>query len=897
MTRRLSRVLAMVRRWFDRGARDRTLDAELESFVEHEIDARMAEGLTPAEARRTALAAIGGLQQTREQARAARTGAALDALARDARYAARSVRRSPGLSLAVVGSLAVGIGVTVVGSAFTNAWLFRAYPGVTDQQRLVDLDLRRLPNGRPPGQRLNTVADYEALREGLSTVGDVAATTGQRIAVQLPDPHSVLGLLVSENYFDVLGTRAALGRTFRPDEAEPARAAVAVISHRLWRGALRADPEVVGRPIRAGGEVVRIVGVAPPDFGGTTVRLGFEGPDVWLPLALATRVAPDAATVLRPDGLSFIARLRPGADVAAVRAAAGAVAAERAVATASPSGAAPPPGAASVSAVSATDPSFLALRVFLVMTIPVLVLVVACVNAASLTLARGSRQRREVAIRLAIGAERGRIVRQLVIESTLLACLAAALALPLAWVVLRGVSGRLSLPMPIDAAVLGWAIVTTATCAVASGLLPAFRVTARAPLQALSVSRAATDSTPAESRGKRVLVVTQIAVSIGVLVAGTQLIALVEGQGATGGTPPDRLLMASFDLDQLRYPPDAADVFYRRVLDATSRLPDAEAVGLARPTSVWTFGRGKGPGSVIAWVPGREAEIVIGGYAGGDLFGAIGLPLLAGRPFTAADRTGPPRVAIVNSVYAESLPGRQAIGRAIRLATWRRQTGEEAQAEARDVTIVGVVSSAGERQYTMDGSPVGKIYVPSPLGAEPALTLYARSRGPAGDLAAAVRQAVGAIDPRVPIADMGSLATFNERAMGPSHWLTRMSALLGVIALLLAAAGLFAAASLVVTLRAREFAVRLALGATPRRVLTLVLAQALKTAAIGFLVGGTLALGVSRVIASQFHGATGIDVPALGWSSALLVAVMLVASAFPAMRAARVDPVEALKHG
>ena len=888
MNRHMSRFTTMVRRWCDRGARDRTLDAELESFLQHDIDARIETGMVPQEARRTALAAIGGLQQTREYARDARTGASLDEIARDVRYAMRTVRRTPALSLAVVGSLAVGMAVTVVAYAFINAWVFKAYPGVTDQQQLLNVDIRR---GRPPGNTLNSAADYQALRDGLSALSDVAATTSQRLAVQLPEPHLLLGLLVSENYFDVLGSRAALGRTFGPDEAQPANAAVAVISHRLWRRALNSDPSVTGRLLLVGGQSVQVIGVAAPDFAGTTVRLGQKGPDIWLPLALAARVAPVSATVVRPDGLSFVGRLKPGVETATVLAAARVLASERAAAAGSQQ------GFASVSGVSQMDPAFRARRILGVMAIPMLVLVIACVNAASLTLARGSRQRRDVAIRLAIGAERGRVVRQLMIESLLLAFMAAAIALPLAWLALTTASGRLSLPMPIDATVLAWTILTAAICAVASGLVPAFRVTARAPLQALSVSRAATDGTPSESRGQRVMVVAQIALSIGVLVAGTQLITMVEGQGGTGGTPAHRLLMTSFDLDQLRYSPDAAASFYQRLLDGASHLPDVEAVGLTRPTSVWTFGRGKGPGSLIVWAPGRNTEIVIGGYAGGDLFGAIGLPLLAGRTFTDADRTGPPRVAVVNLAYAKGWTDWQAIGQTVRVATWRRQADKEALAEAREVTIVGVVDSAGERRYSQDGRAVGKIYVPSTLGPEPALTLYVRSRGSASAAAPAIRDIVNRVDSRVPIAEMGSLASFNERSMGPSHWLTRMSALLGVIALLLAAAGLSATASYAVTHRAREFAVRMALGADPRRLLALVLIQLMKTVSIGFLIGGTIGLGVSRLVAAQFPGAEGLDVPAFAQSSALLITVMLFASAIPAMRAARVDPVVNLKDG
>jgi putative ABC transport system permease protein len=289
--------------------------------------------------------------------------------------------------------------------------------------------------------------------------------------------------------------------------------------------------------------------------------------------------------------------------------------------------------------------------------------------------------------------------------------------------------------------------------------------------------------------------------------------------------------------------------------------------------------------------------VVIGGYAGGSLFDALGLRVLSGRLFTDADRQGPPRVAVVNLAYASTLPEGRAIGRTIRVATWRRQSDAEAQAESRDVTIVGVIESAGERRYTQDGSPVGKIYVPTPLSAEPALTLYVRSRGAADLLAPAIRDAVSRIDARVPIAEMGSLSSFNERSMEPGPWITRASALLGVIALLLAAAGLFAAASYSVSLRARELAVRLALGARPRGLLMLVLTQSLKVVCVGFLIGSTVAVGISHIIAAQFHGAKGLDVRTFSQSCALLVVVMLIASVLPAVHAAQVDPVANLKDG
>lgn len=888
MNRHLSRVVVLVRRWLGADTRKRSLDEELESFIQHDVDARIASGMREDEARRTALASIGGMRQFTEHVQGATMGASLEALVRDVSYASRAARRSGGLSLAIVGSLATGLAVTVVAFAFINAWLFKEFPGISQQDRLVHLELRRMPDGRPPGIPLDSADDYRVVRAGLSRLGEVAATTQQRMALELPEPHSVLGVFVSENYFDVLGVRIR-GRTFRSNEGEP-NAPVAVISDRLWRAVLARDASVIGKHIRVGGQIVEVIGVTPEGFAGTRIQLGGERPDIWLPLALADRVAPNARPVLRADNLSLVARLQSGVSADAFAAAAQSIAAQQAHAVAAQS------GLAAVIQIG-MDTARRPLRVAIVLGIPVLVLVIACVNAASLTLARGSRQRRDVAIRLAIGASRDRVVRQLLIESLALAFAAMVIALPLAWLALSTVEARLSLPMPIDLPVVGWTVLTTVICAVVSGLAPAFRITSQAPLRALSVSRGATATTPSETRRKRFNSVAQIALSIGVLATGTQLIALVDGQGGTGGTPPNRLLMASFDFDQLRLPPQTASAFYQRLLEGASRLPGAVSVGLARPTSVWTFGRGKGPGSVIVWAPGREPEIVIGGYAGGDLFGAIGLTLLNGRTFTAEDGTGPPRVAVVNMAYANGFPDRRAIGRTVRVASWRRQSDSEAQAEARDVTIIGVVESAGERRYSRDGSAVGKLYLPSPLGPEPALTLYVRTRQRADDLSPALHELVNRIDARVPIGDIGSLASFNERSMGASHWLARISALLGVIAVALAAAGLLAVTSYNVTQRAREFAVRLALGAEPRGLVALVVTQALKTVAIGFVVGGTLALGVTQLIAAQFHGAERVNVSAFGQSSAFLAAVMLIASAIPAIRAARVDPILNLKDG
>jgi predicted permease len=900
MNRRLARVRAALRRWFGVGRR-RELDAELDSFLQHDIDARVDAGMSPAEARRTALAAFGGVAQVREQVREAQAGAWLEQFLRDLRYSARAARRSAGLSAAIVGSLALGIAAMVAAVAFINGVAFGEFPGVGKQDALVTFELRRLPGGRPPGNIYRSSGDFEALRAGLSGLADVTATSFAPVTASLPEARVLGAVFVAANYFEALGARPVVGRAFRQEEDRPASAGVAVISYRLWRRDFGADPSVIGRPIRVADAPVQIIGVAAPGFSGTNVRLGAEGPDIWLPLAFADRAAPDSSAMPGRDRyINFLGRVREGRTIEQVAAAARAVVTRR---IEEDGFASTHQASAEVRPVSMIDPSFRAQSLALILPIPTIVFAIACVNAANLMLARGSRRRRDVAIRLAIGAGRERVVRQLLLESLVLSLAAAAVAVPVAWWVLAVASSRLIVPMPIDATVLAWTFVVTLASTAAFGLVPALRVTARAPFRALSVARAVTDSTATESRGRRALVIAQVALSIGVLATTTQLISMVESDGGSAGTPPDHLLMASFDLDQLKLAPAAADAFYARLVEAASALPAIESAGLARQNAVWTFGRGKGPASLVVLKPGdapTQGEVVIGGYAGGDLFDALGLELVEGRAFGRDDRVGAPRVAIVNQVYARQMPGGRAVGQTVRVWGYipgDRRPDAERLAEHRDVEIVGVIESAYEPRYSRAGEPVAKIYLPSPLQPEPALTLYARTRADATTAVPAIRTIVAAIDPRVPVLAVGSLALFNERSMGPALWLTRIASVMGVVALVLAAAGLLAVVSYVVSQRSREFAVRIALGARPAGVLALVVRQSMRMVAAGFAIGGSIAFGVSQVFRTQFRGAEGLDYPAFAGSIALLVAVMLLASVIPAGRAARMNPVDGLKEG
>jgi predicted permease len=890
MSAPLARLRAMLRRWL-RGAAasERALDEEIASVLQHEIDARVADGLSPTEAERTARAMFGGIDPVKEHVRDARTGAFVESVARDVRYAWRGIRRSPGLTLAVAGSLAVGLAITVAAIAFVESMLFGSYPGIRDQEQLVNVVARRGP--RPIGNTMSSEADYLALRTGVDGLQGMAGFTSANVVAVLPEPRSLLAFLVSANYFDVFGTRPVLGRTFSADED---RAGVAVISHRVWRQDFASDPSVVGRAIRVGDAPVTIVGVAPAGFGGTSPGIG----DMWMPLGMATLVVPDSTSMPgRERQLQFVGRMKDGVSRAQIQAEVASVAAQRLAAL----GITGRETWGEISGVSRIDPGRGAQFGLIVMLIPLLVLVTACLNASALLLARGARRSRELAIRLAIGAGRGRVVRQLVIESLLLALMAAAAGTLLASWGLQIAGREFSILMPIDASVLLATLFVTAACAVVCGLVPALRVTSRAPFRALGAARTDAGGTRPIPKG-RPLVVVQVALSIGVLATATQLVTLVASQGGSGGTAPDRLLMTSFDLDQLRLAPDAAERFYAALVDRAGQVPGVEYAGLARRTAVWTFGRGKGPASLIVWQPGEPVgggTVVLGGYAGGDLFDALGLAVIEGRGFQPADRAGFPRVAVVNQAYARQMQG-PILGRTLRVHGYvqrAKTTGDEAFAAGRDVQIVGIIQSANEPFYSRDGEAVPKIYLPTPLQAEPALTLYVSTRGDAETLAGPLRDLTHAIDPRVPIVEMGSLEALNEQRMGPLVWMTRASTWMGLLATLLTALGLLAVVSYAVALRTREFAIRMAIGAQPRGVLALVLRQAMRIVVIGFVVGAGLALLATKLLQTQFRGAQGLDAVAFAGSSALLIVVMLAASAVPAIRASRVDPVAALKEG
>jgi predicted permease len=532
------------------------------------------------------------------------------------------------------------------------------------------------------------------------------------------------------------------------------------------------------------------------------------------------------------------------------------------------------------------------LGIGVVMPVPLLVLAIACVNAANLMLARGSQRQRELAVRLAIGAARGRLVRQLLVESAVLTVLATAVALPIASWGLSVAATPWGIPMPVDATVLALAVSVAAVTTFAFGLAPALRISAQPPASTLGPVAARSDAVPAQSRLRRLLVVGQVALSLALLATGSQLVSTVRSEAVSAGTPPDRLLIARFDLAPLNLAPAAVEGFYRDLLAGASRIPGVAAAGIARHTAVWSFGQGSAGTSMVAWRAGddpSDARVVTGGFAGGDLFDAVGLRILEGRGFTDADRHPRPLVALVNETTAAAVQG-VGVGSVLRVAPRDGATDPPI-----DVQVVGIVESAIEPRLERGTPPPPRIYLPSPLQSEPALALYLRATGDAHAVARPVRELVARVAPNVPVAEIGSLEDFNERSYATQLWLARAAAVLGAIGLVLATAGLYGVSSYLVALRSRELAIRMAIGAAPSAVLALVLRQSMRVAGIGLVVGSAAAVGISRWIQAEYHGVLGIDRLALAGVVMVFLAAMFLASAIPAARASRIDPIQNLK--
>jgi predicted permease len=891
----------MLRRLFDGGARDEELSEEIRAYVEHDTESKMRSGMTQEDARREALIELGGADQVQERVRENQAGAWIESIVRDIRYALRSLVQAWGFSSSVIASLSLGLAAMIVAFGLIHDMMSRPLPGVQDQDRLVEVGIQnRSVFGW--GLRRTVWTDYaDVVRalEGIPSLEGLASFTESRVAVTLPEARSLQAAFVSPNYFDVFGVRPEIGRTFAPEEGRIESASVAVISRALWIREFGGARSVIGQPIRAGDQTFAIIGVAPQGFAGTTRNV-----DLWLPIVFTDLLAmmDDPSSSSGPGGFSpadpnrsnqgrrirYVGRLRDGAGAARVETELGVVAAGIVASSDDPEES----FRVEVLGLSRFDSWDEAAGIAL---IPVLVLLIAGVNAANLLLVRASRRGREMALRLALGAHRLRLVRQLVIESVILAMAAALVALGLAWPglsLLAAYAPRFA--GPLDGTVVAGALGTAFLTALAFGLAPAFQAARQDPSRALGTSPAGSGGTRSQSRVRRALVAGQVALSLGILAIAFQLASAVKSLNEPPVTDPDRLLLASFDLEELRFSTGQSNAFYSALLDRASRLPGVEAAGLSGRDLLWSGGNPDWAANFY-WVdtgPEGRARFqpVVGGSAAGDLFTTLGIDPVQGRDFVESDWRDMPEVAIITERLATELFDGPALGRSLHVDPPNPLLKGNG-APAASVQIIGIVESPEE----LSGQDVAAIFFPAPffpslLQSGAARTLYVRSDGPAGPLATAIRDLVAEIDPRVPILELATLDQKVRADYRDKLVMSRVAALLGIVALLLASIGLYGVTSYSVAMRAREIAVRMALGAPSESVLAMVLRQAATLVLIGSAFGAVLAIVVGRLIQAEIFGVAAVPFATLGGSAALLAAAMLLASILPARRAARLNP-------
>ncbi|MDQ3949499.1 MAG: ABC transporter permease [Gemmatimonadota bacterium] len=868
------------------------VDDELRFHVDALTTELIATGMTPAAAHAEALRRFGDVARYRAtleeaghyQERAARFSTFLQTVRQDVAYALRTLRRAPVFTAVTVVSLSLGIGANAAIFSLADAILLRPLPGIREPERLATL---------APGPQ--TYPNYRDYRD-LSTAWEgLAAFRERRVSLGLGTTARLARVaIVSGNYFSVLGTPAFRGRTILPDDDAPgAGRRVAVVSYGLWQRDFAADPAVLGRKVELNGAAFTVVGVAPPGFRGPLV---VGDPSVWIPINSWPSVATGEFLQLDIESrtwgwLVVIGRLRPRVDIAGAERELDVIA-ERLRQLHRPTSRGPAdlelrPAVQTVMGADAHRPTVRFMAVLA--AVAGIALLVACANVANLQLARGAERAREIGVRLALGAGRGRLVRQLVTENLVLAALGGVVAVGVSRFMLRSAS-VVSLPGGVSVADLASDLSTRAvaftfavacTVGIAFGLLPALRASNPELVGALKDARSTSPRSGLRLRGA--LVASQIALCL-VLLAGAGLFlrSLQQALRVDLGFRPSGVAVAEFHLGLQRYDSVRAQAFYDRLAERMRALPGVAAVG-------WGTSLPFGGDNVITVRPvgatfaDGDVPAVAVTYVGGDFFRAVGIPIVRGRALDERDRAGAPGAAVISEAMAARLwPGQDPIG--------RQFNG--------NITVVGVARDIRFAELT--GRPEPYLYGPLPqiistLGLEP-VSLAVRASGDLDRVHAAIRREVRVLDTRVPIIEQRSLDDLVAAVLLPQRIGATLLSLFGALTLVLAAVGVYGVLASVVGRRTREIGIRVALGARPAQVVAMVLRQSFAVVAGGVVAGLVLALAAAKGIASLLFGVGPTDPLTFAATAAALVAVGLAASYVPARRATRVNPTEALRH-
>ena len=823
----------------------------------------------------------------------------METMLQDLRYGFRTLMKSPGFTIVAIVSLALGIGANTAIFGFVNATLLRPLPVTApDELMFVFSGTARNPFS------VSSYPDYVDHRDHNEVFSGLAAYSGVTVSMTVGDQaEAIPGEAVTGNYFDVLGVRLVRGRAFLPEEDKtPGTHAVAIVSYGLWQRRLGGDPDLPGKELILNGRSFTIVGIAPAGFNGAGVG---QTVDVYVPMMMQALVRPpregysgeqdaDLLTKRGPRWLYMVGRLKPGVNQDQAQAAVSTIASQLEQAY---QGTNREVGA-TLYPVSKGDPGLRSQKVsiaVLLMGVVGLVLLIACFNVANLLLSRASSRRKEISIRLALGASRSRLVRQLLTESLLLSVVGGAVGLLLAlWItdVLKAMTPLvriipLNLDLSLDSRVLGFSLLLSLATGLIFGLAPALQASKPDLVPALKDEAAVGGSRSRRLNLRNLLVVAQVAMSLVLLIcAGLFLRSLRNAEAIDPGFDPDNVLNVPLNINLLKYTKAQGRDFYQQVTEKVESLPGVKSATLAR---IPPLSGGRRETSI--YIEGQEPppqdrpNLVNANVVGLKYLETMGIPLLRGRDFTAQDREGAPGVVVVTETFARRFwPGEDPLGQRI---SFRAQSGP----------FIEVVGVAKDGSYvTLGEEPRSMMYLPLLQNHETGMTMHVRTAGDPMGIAAGVRSVIASLEKNLPTYD---LTTMNEQ-LGSSLFLARLGAtflaVLGLLALLLAAVGIYGVMGYSVTRRTREIGIRMALGAQRDDVLKMVLKEGMAMVGIGVAIGLLGAFFVTRLLVSFLYGVSVTDPITFVAISLLLSGVALVASFIPARRATKVDPLVALRY-
>jgi predicted permease len=881
----LKRQIAKFRGLFGRRRRASELGEEFYSHLAMEEQENIESGMSPEEAHYAALRRFGNVTLAQEGSREMWGWNSIETLWQDLRYALRMLRRNPGFTAVAILSLALGIGANALVFSVVNALLLRPLQ-VEHPEQLAFLENKHKGTSQ-------SFPNYRDLRDRNKTFSGLV---GYRLAPMELESASgatrIWGLLATGNYFDVLGVHPLMGRFIhQADDLHPGASPYAVLSYNAWRARFGADRSLIGKTIRINRLSYTVLGVAPPDFHGTEV---WYWPEVWVPMMMEPQIENYSGTGWLDERGTWntwvLGRLKPGTSPAEARANLNTIAAELAREH---------PNNNEGFQLKLAKPGLAGdyiggpARAFTlgVLSLAALVLLAACANLASLLTARAADQQREIAIRLSIGARRARVVRQVLTETLVLSLAGGAAGYALSFVLSEALS-RWRAPMDIpvqfdvnpDWRVFLFALFVSIVAGALFGSAHAWRAS---KTDANAVLKGSTTSWGHRRLALRdVLVVLQVSLCF-VLVAACllSLRGLQQALRMRLGFEPEGVSVVAFDLGLAGYSEEKGRAFQQGVLNAVKQLPGVRSAAYSNsvPLGIDQSSTSVFPGDKPALRPSDSISAhyyqISPGY-----FETMGTKLLAGRDFTWHDDANSPRVAIVNVAFGrQALHSENVVGKPFRQGT-----------KGALVEIVGVVEDGKYESLTESQGPA--LFWPILQSYNSTTTVEARSSIPAAQLVREMRQAVAGLDPELPLYGTGSLDQMLGFAFFPTHAAAIALSAFGVLAIMLAVTGIHGLVSYAVARRVREIGIRMAVGARPSQVLSLVLGRTMALVAVGSAIGLVVSLAAGQVLANVVYGATPRDPQVLAAVLGTLVLLCILSSWVPTHRALRIDPMAALRY-